>query len=137
MAEKESVQSLAAVDAPTVCSVSILVFKSGKVIPELISSMETICKNNVDKLKDSVQIEVVSYDCAPFTALKSDVSSKINFVLKAEDEQMPNTYVRVARGRAVIEIYFQALKLDDSKVAEICEDVFAKLPAEMTETAAN
>jgi len=123
-------QALAAMDGTSVASVTIIAVKDPKILPKLITGLGDVCKKNVENINREGATKIKDFTSGSFTCIKSDANSMICFKMTSGAVTLPNKFVRVVRGRVVVEIYCQAVEVSDVRLGAIAESIFKKLPLE-------
>lgn len=131
VANLDHAQALVAVDMPTMANVSIIACKDASIMPEYLTALRNLAESQVKSLGAGTIMKISPPVFSEFTAMKSDMATKTTFTITLAGISSPNTFVRVVRGRTMVEIYFQRLKLTDDQIGHIAETVFNRLPAEM------
>ena len=126
----DCVQCLLATDGYRVANVSLFVFGHASTPPTLISAAEKMTRKNLAKMRGSKLVSITAPVFSGLPAPHADVARKLTFTVKTEGLSLPNQFVRVARGRVVVEIYTQQTVLSDEALLAVAEVVFRRLPQE-------
>jgi hypothetical protein len=126
----EHAQALAAMDGTSVASVTVIALKNPSIFPQLLTGLGDLCKRNVENINREGATKIKDFSSGSFNCIKSDANSKISFRMTSGSVSLPNKFVRVVRGRVVVEIYCQAVEVSDTRIGAIAESIFKRLPVE-------
>jgi hypothetical protein len=92
-------------------SVSIMVLRDGSIAPDMFSAIEKLTLSNVDKLNKSKQLKITSPLMTDFAMDNISAGRETTFMVKQDKQSYLNDYVRVCRGRVVVEMFAQKIDL--------------------------
>jgi len=110
--------------------VTVFVFKKPDMIPKFVSGLDDLLRKRLEA--GSAVAKVTDLSFKPFEGVESDNSSRASFTSEPGKGDFRNIFVRVARGRAMVEVFQQSTKdIDDRTIAKAIEAVFSKLPKDV------
>jgi len=110
--------------------VTVFVFKKSDIAPGLIAGLDDLLRKRL--AADSSVAAVKDLSFGPFAGVQSDAGGKASFISQPGRWDFRNEFVRVACGRAMVEVFMQSMKNADGTIAKAIDAAFAKLPKDVT-----
>lgn len=122
------VQALIANCSDPVCmgNISLFVLKDPAFGPKMMKMIEEMARKNVEKMKESPTLIVKDFVSEDFPGIKADAARKMSLSVTVLLESKKNVFVRICRGKVMLEIWGNGLDLEDEKIVEIAKKVFKR-----------
>lgn len=126
----ERAQSLVAISGQSEIHLALIITKDPSFPPLLISAVERLAKGNFEKLKASKALKLTPFAPSDFNLMKgkADVARRLVYTVSAEGHSCSLSFIRVARGRIMVELCAQQLSIPEAKAAAMFEELFKRLP---------
>ncbi len=113
--------------------IDLMMLKEKSSAPTIISAAENLARADVAKMSESKKYKFTPCAPADFNAMKgkADVARRFSYAVSIGDSSYSCTYVSIARGRIVMEIYTGGFTVPDSRIAAVFEELWKRLPAEV------
>jgi hypothetical protein len=115
-------------DPPCIVSVSAIVLKNGDISKKYIALLEELARKNVDALKSSPTMQIDDFSIEDLTGIQADIARRVTFSIlsKGKEEGQPQLFIRIGRGKLILEFFVSNFKMEDSLIIKIAEKVFER-----------
>ncbi len=105
--------------------VVIMTLKSDKDCHKLISDLEVMALNNIEKMKNSTMQKIEAFVIRDFVGIEADISRKLTATAKpAQGKSYTYVLIRSCRGNVLVQVTSNNLHISDEKIRAISEKVF-------------